>query len=1075
MKKTLVILFILFLNKAFCQPILVNTNSPFQEVSTMAFDSVNNKVYYNISQGCLSWNVPCAMAYFPLLNNLMNKYDFADNNFSSYLNTGLMVGPASHSVSNYNASLSRQTFFEGANIYTNFGYYFNKIDTTSLATIWSYTTNTGLKEISTFEIKNDSVYLFERDSSSLNNYYTVLLKNKLTGSAIPFNSLLANNPLNSLGSIEGNIKNSTRINNTIILSGVFTASVSGVLVARNLVTLNLLTGQLQVPPVSFLANTSIRDLKYKNNKLYLAGNFNSLNGLTRKNYAVLDNNLNLLTDTIQFDGLGPSSGIWLDKIEFYENYLIAKGNFNKVDNAVVSATNSYSIRVINTTNNTVLPWTINLPPGVAPDGYTFQMIKNKLYIKRRGSYPEFYVYCFEPFSYCSNILFPGSIAANPSPSIAICAPDNGNTNIFSAPIKYVTSYNWIFSGTNATIVPLGNGSTAILILTTNSTSGILSVTGANDCGLTSNPSTLSIIVKQKPVFNLPISPQIIICNPDSTLLQTITTVTNSTVMWRKNLTSIYKPQPFYAKTAGNYYSIILDNTNGCKDSGLVIVNNFKAKPNSKITSHTYPGVSIPIDTVTCLKPTVNITGASDTSGVVITWKAIATNSVFSNPLNIITQGNLKVIVTRTINNCVDSSLIVLVGQDNLKPNVVVNTSNLTLNCSYYTASLSAIFSPGNCIAMWNGPLSYTANNPSTVNNIGKYYLTVNNTTNGCSKLDSVLVTANNNLVLKSSNDTTVCKLSPINLNSIRVGTLTGVTYTWSAGNNGNSITVNPFATTNYVISASGPGGCYGKDTIKVIIPSDIQDSILSYRSCDNSLTGTIVMFGKGGIPPYKYSINNGASFFSTNSFTNIPFGNYSLVIKDSIGCVRTSSASVNNLSSLPIPTFLASTKNYKSDTLVLVDISIPKADSVQWVLPTQATRIGGNMFNPIIVVSDTGQFLITMKAFYGNCIINATKLIKFFPQDSLHANYHNANGIKTVLLFPNPNTGQFTVSIEFYKKQNASVHVWDTSPFKHLQQNYYDVDMILLPVNLSQLQNGNYILRVIGEYDAKNKSFIINK
>ena len=133
------------------------------------------------------------------------------------------------------------------------------------------------------------------------------------------------------------------------------------------------------------------------------------------------------------------------------------------------------------------------------------------------------------------------------------------------------------------------------------------------------------------------------------------------------------------------------------------------------------------------------------------------------------------------------------------------------------------------------------------------------------------------------------------------------------------------------------------------------------------------------------------------------------------------------------------------------------------------------MFNPIIVISDTGQFLITMKAFYGNCIINATKLIKFFPQDSLHANYHNANGIKTVLLFPNPNTGQFTVSIEFYKKQNASVHVWDTSPFKHLQQNYYDVDMILLPVNLSQLQNGNYILRVIGEYDAKNKSFIINK
>jgi hypothetical protein len=185
--------------------------------------------------------------------------------------------------------------------------------------------------------------------------------------------------------------------------------------------------------------------------------------------------------------------------------------------------------------------------------------------------------------------------------------------------------------------------------------------------------------------------------------------------------------------------------------------------------------------------------------------------------------------------------------------------------------------------------------------------------------------------------------------------------------------------------------------------------------------------------------------------------------------------SVNNLSSLPVPKFLASTRNFKSDTIVLVDISIPKADSVEWLLPVQASIIGGGMFDPIIAVNDTGEFVVTMKAFYGNCIINTSKLIKFSQNDSLHANYNNANGIKTLIIFPNPNTGQFTASIEFYKKQNASIQVWDTSPYKHLQQNYYDVDVISLPVDLSQLQNGSYILRVIGEYDSKNRSFIISK
>lgn len=1076
MKNALVISFILALGKMFSQPVLVNSGPFAQEVSTVAFDSINNKLFYNISQGCNIWNIPCTMSYTPSLNNLINKYDFADNNVINYLNSNLMVGPPSHPVSNYNASVSRQTVFEGNSIYTNFGYYFNKIDTTSLSTIWSYTTNTGLKEVSTFEIKRDTVFLFERDSSSTKSYYNLIVKNKLTGSSLIYNSLLATNPFSSQGAIEGHINNSVKINNTIILSGVFTASVSGVFVARNLVALNLLTGQLQAPPVSFLANTALLDLKYKNNKLYLAGKFLSINGQTRKNFAVLDNNLNLLNDTLQFSGLAPSSGVWVDNIVFYDNFLIAKGNFNQIDNSVLSASNTYSVRVINTINNTVMPWTINLPTGsITNDGYTFQMVKNKLYLKKRGNFSPFYIYCFEPIRYSSNILFAGSLVSNPSSSIAICAPDNGNTNIFTAPIKYVTSYNWIFSGTNATVVPLGNGSTAKIITGTNSTNGVLSVVGMNDCGLSSQAATLNIVINQKPVFNLPVSPQTIICNPDSTLLQTTTTNSTTLIWWRKSLTNIIKNQPFYVKIPGNYYSVILDNLNGCKDSGMVSVNNYKAKPNSKITSHVYPGVSIPIDTVTCFKPTVSISAASDTSGVSITWKSLATNSVFINPLTISLQNNLKVIVTRTSNNCVDSSLIVLVGQDNLKPNVLLNNCSLAINCSYYTASLNAVYSPTNCLAQWTGPLSYTATNPSTTTNTGKYFISITDPKNGCIKLDSISVIANNNLNLISSNDTTVCKASAVNLTSIRIGTLSGVTYSWSNGSIGNSVNVVANSTTNYIVTANGPGGCSGTDTIKVFIPADIQDSTITYRSCDNSQTGTIVMFAKGGIPPYKYSINNGASFLSTNTFTNIPFGNYNLQIKDSIGCVGTNTVSVNNLSSLPVPKFLASTRNFKSDTIVLVDISIPKADSVEWLLPVQASIIGGGMFDPIIAVNDTGEFVVTMKAFYGNCIINTSKLIKFSQNDSLNANYNNANGIKTLIIFPNPNTGQFTASIEFYKKQNASIQVWDTSPSKHLQQNYYDVDVISLPVDLSQLQNGSYILRVIGEYDSKNRSFIISK
>jgi hypothetical protein len=220
---------------------------------------------------------------------------------------------------------------------------------------------------------------------------------------------------------------------------------------------------------------------------------------------------------------------------------------------------------------------------------------------------------------------------------------------------------------------------------------------------------------------------------------------------------------------------------------------------------------------------------------------------------------------------------------------------------------------------------------------------------------------------------------------------------------------------------------------------------------------------------------NGISFTSTSAFTDLAFATYTVQIKDSIGCIQSATANVNALSNLPQANFLASTKNFVSDTIVLVDISLPQPDSIHWTLPPSAIKVGGDMFNPIIVINDTGTFNITLKGYFGDCIIYSTKLIRFGQLDSTIANHYNASGIKSCVLFPNPNNGNFTVQIELYKKQNVSVQVWNTSPTKFFQQNYYETNLITLPLSLTQLQNGTYMLRIIAEYDSISKSFIISK
>ncbi len=614
-----------------------------------------------------------------------------------------------------------------------------------------------------------------------------------------------------------------------------------------------------------------------------------------------------------------------------------------------------------------------------------------------------------------------------------------------------------------------NGGSVIANPSITTTYTVIAETG---CLKTSKAITINII--PKPLFTPAITPQKLYCVPDSTLLQSTSSNTNTVLKWRKSVSSTYTNQPYYAKTAGNYYSIVTNTITGCTDSSLITLSNFQNYPNSKITSHTYLGPVTPIDTVTCYQPTVNLVGGSDTSAVAVAWRNTITNTLTTNPINLTAQTNLKLIITNTVNGCADSSLFVLVAQNNAPINYSLSANTLLLNCSVYNATLNAVGTQSNNLTLWAGPSFTNQSNPQIVNSVGNYTVTSTNTLSGCVGTKTANVVYSNNLLLKSSNDTLVCKNSNINITSAAIGTVTGISYSWSNGSNNQTNNINVSNTTTYVVNATG-SGCNGIDTVIVNVAPLTNDSVVAYKSCSNPTVGSIVVFANSGIAPFQYSINNGLTYSSTNSFTNVAFGTYNTVVKDGLGCTKTNTVTLNAFSNLPVPKFIASTLNSKSDTIVLVDISVPKPDSVQWLLPINVTKIGGTMFSPVIVVSDTGSFSVTMKAFYGTCIINTTKLIRFGKVDSLDATNYNANGIKSVILYPNPNDGQFTVDVEFYKKQNASVQVLSSNAAQQFQQNFYDISLLSLPINLTQLVNGTYMLRIIGEYDVKSISFIISK
>lgn len=1083
MKKAIIVISIFLSLYQKAQTILLKSNYATEAVTEVIYDTLLNKNYFCYSSGyCGGWGTmnTCKLINQPnsvfgvlsLFSNSIAKFNYTDNLLTTILkNNQVNYGPI-QAVSSYSAAYCQKAVKEGPSIYTNIGYMFHKLDTTNLTTVWSYSISNGAREISTFEHRNDSIFLFEKDSTALINYYTLSIKSKLNGSAIPYSSLLVSNPNNSKGAVKGKIYNSYLLGNNIIISGVFSASVSGVQVCNNLAVIDIGTGQLSAPPTSFASTSKINDLTFLNNKFYLAGNFSTVNvSSIRYNIAVLDNNLNLLNDTVNVRGIGSPAAVYVDDISFYDDVLLFKGNFNSINSNTVSAANTYSARAFNTVLNDVLPYALNTPTAspTTMNDWLFKTVKNKLYMNRfLGS--GFYIYCLPPSQSSLNISSNSNSSIN---SASVCVPSVLGANTFTAPFRNGNSYTWTYSGTGVTLTPIATSSVVSFIAGAGATSGTLSVYATSDCGSNSPTIQMAVTIKSKPSFVMPSSPQFLLCNPDSTQLLATTTNTNANLFWRKQSSSSYSTQPLYVKSTGTYYLVAKDIANGCSDSSTVLVNTNYNVPNSKLLSHTYLGPITPVDTVTCYQPTVSVTGGSDTSGVTIAWRNIVSNALTSNPISLTTQANLKLVVTKTLNGCVDSSLVVLVSQNNASVNYSLSANYYSLNCSVYTATLNAVGTASDNITVWSGTSFTNTANPLTTGNAGTYTVVSTNTLSGCSTTKTVNVNYSPTLNLKSSNDTLVCKNSAITISALALGTITPVTYSWSNGgtNANNSISVSN--TSTFVVTANG-GGCTGIDTVVVNSAPTINDSLVAYKDCSNTTSGSLVLFVNSGLSPFQYSINNGVTFSSSNSFTNQAFGTYTTVIKDVLGCAKTGTIALNAFSNLPTPKFMSSTLNSKKDTIVLVDISVPKPDSVQWILPLNVSKVGGNMFNPIIVVSDTGFFSVTMKAFYGNCIINTTKQIKFGQIDSLQATNFNANGIKSVLVYPNPNSGQFSVDVEFYKKQNASVQVLGSNGAQYFQQNMYNTSLFTIPISLTQLVNGTYVLRVIGEYDAKNISFIIS-
>jgi large repetitive protein len=301
-------------------------------------------------------------------------------------------------------------------------------------------------------------------------------------------------------------------------------------------------------------------------------------------------------------------------------------------------------------------------------------------------------------------------------------------------------------------------------------------------------------------------------------------------------------------------------------------------------------------------------------------------------------------------------------------------------------------------------------------------------------------------------------------------------YNW-LGQNNTTAQLGALATGQYILQVTDGAGCVSKDTVQIKQPAAPLTAVTTTQPVCVGSNGSITMNASGGTPPYRYSSNNGASFQNDPVLANLPAATYSVVVKDANNCQAVYPVVISPANPMPDINFLVASGRYALDTLVIKEISMPIPDSVHWRFDP-AAQVLDDGASPQIRFNSAGNYWVDMTGYFKGCAYTIRKTIYLKPYDA-EAGLVSTPPIQvidTVTLYPNPNTGQFSVHVKLSKKQKLIMLVQDMGSGREIIRRTYDPVLTTDDYfALGNVSNGTYVLRVIAENDSRDVQFVISR
>ncbi len=263
------------------------------------------------------------------------------------------------------------------------------------------------------------------------------------------------------------------------------------------------------------------------------------------------------------------------------------------------------------------------------------------------------------------------------------------------------------------------------------------------------------------------------------------------------------------------------------------------------------------------------------------------------------------------------------------------------------------------------------------------------------------------------------------------------TYSWNGTTGSNNI--QNVKAGSYNLSIKDGSGCSFAKTFTLADPPPfIIDLGPDQTICPNTSTSLGLT-----LPNATYVWSGPGNFTSTQGIVNVgTAGSYHLTITNTDGCQASDDIAITISNNLLKADFLTVSQAHVGDTLIVIDISWPIPDKIQWQLSDSVSVIHADNDYALISFSEPGTYAVGVTATLGGCENASFQriIIDDKPRGSKGGRVSGHPDIISVTAYPNPFVGKTSLKIELTQPGPVILKVYSLMTNLLIMSHEFDND-----------------------------------